>query len=90
MRKKKDYTILAVSIPVFIALMGSGLFATEEPRKTFYNGQQLLPDYVHLDTLRVVDAEYLNAKIGQMQTDADIWELLNETTETEQEYQDNQ
>ena len=48
----------------------------------FANGQILYPDYAHADTLKVVDADYLNKCLndGKLKSDGDIMEILNETT----------
>lgn len=53
-------------------------YETDEHR--FYNGEILMPDYVHLDTLSVTDADFLNEMIiedkYQIQGDGDISDLL--------------
>jgi hypothetical protein len=47
----------------------------------FYNGQILLPDHVHQDTLIVTDADWLNKHIDAATADGAIMELLNHSTE---------
>jgi hypothetical protein len=43
----------------------------------YYNGEILLPDYIHDDTLIVVDAEKLNVEIDSCDgSDGDISEAL--------------
>jgi hypothetical protein len=46
----------------------------------FHNGQILLPDYVHDDTLIVTDADWLNKHIDSATADGAIMELLNHST----------
>jgi hypothetical protein len=48
----------------------------------FYNGEVLLPDMVHHDTLIVVDAGYLNKCMADydIESDADISDILSVTT----------
>jgi hypothetical protein len=85
----KTYRNLALtSYAVLIVITGLFGYIIEargctQTAPAFYNGQILLPDYVHADTLIVTDAEYLNEcmKDGKFKTDGDIREILNETTE---------
>jgi len=51
-----------------------------ETNSRFYDGQILLPDYVHLDTLIVTDGGILNRGISKTETDGEIAELLSITT----------
>lgn len=50
----------------------------------FYNGEILLPDYAHTDTLVVTDAAFLNTKLVDnaydVQSDGDISDLLGAAT----------
>lgn len=87
---------LSVFLVMFIGTMGyiiglsQGLDKTIEDFKyagyesddTHYvNGQILLPDMVHLDTLVVINSEYLNECLARpdVGSDGDIMEILNET-----------
>lgn len=48
----------------------------------FYNGEILLPDYLHDDTLIVVDADFLNKEMPKCEgSDESIMELLCVTSE---------
>jgi hypothetical protein len=100
MKRSKDYTLLALFIPLCIACLfefGIGCEAKKDvaivnPFKyagyetddtTYFNGQILYPDYVHLDTLIVTDATRLNQLIGgdDIGSDQDIIDVLCITTE---------
>lgn len=90
---KRVNIIMAVAIGCVLGLICMFIYCRITPVEksvTYYNGQQLLPDYVHDDTLRVYNAEYLNDKVSAAYSDGSIMELLNETCETEQEYWNNQ
>lgn len=56
----------------------------ETNESKFYNGEVLLPDYVHLDTLVVIDAAFLNEMIisdkYEVASDGDINDLLTVAT----------
>lgn len=55
----------------------------ESDDTSYVNGQILVPDMIHPDTLVVLDADYLNKCLGDdmlLQSDDDLIELLNETT----------
>lgn len=57
-------------------------YAGYESDDTHYvNGQMLLPDMVHSDTLVVTDAQYLNECLARpdVKSDDDLFEILNET-----------
>lgn len=56
----------------------SPLYETEGHK--YYDGEILLPDYVHIDTLIVVDAKYLNWAMTYYDaaSDGDIAEILYE------------
>lgn len=102
MKQKKDYTLLALFIPFAIACLfeigiGCESSKTRQPESfkyagyetddtTYFNGQVLYPDYVHLDTLIVTDAETLNRLMSQydIASDADIMDVLCITTEIKQ------
>jgi hypothetical protein len=58
------------------------IFATSmfKSEGRFYNGEILLPDYVHADTLVVTDADWLNKHYDSAITDGGIMELLNHST----------
>ena len=87
---KSFYSTLKVLFVVFsICLMPS----TDDPTnyrphsydtddQTFYDGEILLPDMVHDDTLIVTNAELLNEYIGSedIGSDGDINDLLKEGT----------
>ncbi len=45
-------------------------------RAEFKNGEVIGPDYVHEDTLRVIDGKGLNAAIDLVVTDAEIDSVL--------------
>lgn len=54
-----------------------------ETDESYYNGEILLPDYVHIDTLQVINAQLLNDVLsndttGLIQSDGDIYEVLQE------------
>lgn len=65
-------------------------YETDENR--FYNGEILLPDYVHADTLQVINADFLNEMIidngYNAESDGDIYDLLQEGTVNIEDYQD--
>jgi hypothetical protein len=82
----KTYKYLSIiSIALFIGIIGYTIGLNERVNKQidhFKMGEILYPDYVHEDTLIVYDPEYLNQCLsdGKLKTDADILEILNETT----------
>lgn len=56
----------------------------ETDENKFYNGEILLPDMVHADTLQVINADFLNEMIiedkYEIASDGDIYEVLAEGT----------
>lgn len=54
----------------------------------YYNGQVLLPDYVLVDTVVVINANLLNELIPLSGTDEDISEALGEGTIAIEDYSD--
>lgn len=88
---KKFLPLIIFAATVFstiFSLYSCSVKGSKEPN--FYSGQQLLPDTTHSDTLRVVDAAYLNTNYNAASEDGGLRELINETCETEQMYRDNQ
>lgn len=52
---------------------------SHEPASTFYNGEILMPDYCHNDTLVVINAKLLNDEIGNCDgSDGSYSDLLGE------------
>lgn len=95
MKNKKDYSIVLLLIILLFAVLSSCQkndtkiieipfkYAGYECNDTNYiNGQILYPDYVHLDTLVVIDAATLNEliQLPDIGSDEDISEILNEST----------
>jgi hypothetical protein len=85
--KKKDYTIETILFCLLLAVFGS-MVGCSKPQVVndipkFYNGQILLPDYAHTDTLIVTDAETLNYLIARdsLLTDGSISDILCITTD---------
>lgn len=88
--KKADYTIpLLIALFLFACLVSckndtpvkiAHTFETDDTK--FYNGEILLPDYVHLDTLIVIDAKLLNWCMEKydISSDGDINDVLKITT----------
>lgn len=66
-------------------------YETDESPK-FYNGEILMPDYVHQDTLQVINADFLNEMIlsnkYDIASDGDIYDVLQEGTVNIADYQD--
>lgn len=54
----------------------------------YYNGQVLLPDYILVDTVVVINAKLLNELIPLSETDEDISEALGEGTIAIEDYSD--
>ena len=73
MKKLGSCTVLGMILIAAVIITGM-----EEKR--FFNGQVLMPDEVHQDTLIVTDAKYLEENIDSAMSDGGIIELLNETT----------
>lgn len=103
-KTKKDYTLELLFICLLLAILGSHVSCTNKLKAsgnghtyessdiTYYNGEILLPDYVHTDTLVVIDAELLNDIITQpdIASDQDISECLTGTTVPIDRYRDYQ
>lgn len=73
-----------MSIVVLVVSLASCNHTYERDDTGFYNGEVLLPDYVHKDTLIVVNADSLNwaIKYYDIASDGDIYEILHEYTVT--------
>lgn len=65
-------------------------YETDENR--FYNGEILYPDMVHADTLRVINANFLNEMIidnkYNVESDGDIYDVLQEGCVNYLDYED--
>lgn len=75
--------LLIIGVFGFVTILYFFSKSDSKPKESFVDGQILLPDMVHSDTLIVVDAKYLNQCMndGKLKSDGDIMEILNETTE---------
>lgn len=82
---------------ICLCILSIGLIGEQEttpqaqikPNKPlYYNGQVLLPGYVLVDTVVVINANLLNELIPLSGTDEDISEALGEGTIAIQDYSD--
>lgn len=82
---------------ICLCIISIGLIGEQEttpqaqikPNKPLYfNGQVLLPDYILVDTVVVINAKLLNELIPLSGTDEDISEALGEGTIAIQDYSD--
>lgn len=91
-KENGDFTalLLCFGLGVLICITGAICAHLNSPKTAFYDGQILLPDHTHSDTLVVYNAQYLGERLEGAKADGSIMELLNETCETIQEYRDNQ
>lgn len=92
MQPKRDYTIpLLLALFLYACLVSckpmNKVITTEHTYETddtkFHNGEILLPDYVHLDTLVVTDAKFINwaMEYYDAASDGDIMDILRSGTE---------
>lgn len=82
---------------IALCILSIGLIGEQEttpqaqikPNKPlYYNGQVLLPDYILVDTVVVINAKLLNELIPLSGTDEDISEALGEGTIAIEDYSD--
>ena len=82
---------------IALCILSIGLIGEQEttpqaqikPNKPLYfNGQVLLPDYILVDTVVVINAKLLNELIPLSGTDEDISEALGEGTIAIEDYSD--
>ncbi len=81
MQKISFYFLVLVSL-VYCSPKKQMEITYETDNTNFFNGQILLPDYVHTDTLIVKDAKFLNYCMEHYNagSDGDISDILRVTT----------
>ncbi len=75
--------VIAAAVYHFADYVKDNEFHTyETDDTTFKNGEVLMPDYVHQDTLVVIDADFLNYCMEKydIASDGDIADVLRTTT----------
>jgi hypothetical protein len=77
----ESFLLKLTSCSVLGFILIAVIIATSMKEQRFRNGDILLPDYVHEDTLIVTDADWLNKYIDSTGGDGEIMELLNHSTE---------
>lgn len=78
----KSQVVKPQSYPPTVYSLDGTAHTYETDDTVFHNGEVLLPDYVHTDTLLVIDANFINwaMKEYDAQSDGDISDILKTGT----------